>query len=49
MPKSLKITYRLLSYLFLGIVIIAMVIYQNIILSTKGESDHKGKMTDAPT
>ena len=41
MPDNLRRTYKVLSYLFLGIVVFAMVFYQNIIITTKGGGKSK--------
>jgi hypothetical protein len=49
MLTSLKFTYKALCYLFLGIVVCAMVFYQNIILSTKGTRDEDGNIIVPPT
>ena len=43
MPSKLKYTYKILSYFFLGVVIFAMVLYQNVIITTKPQMDHLGE------
>ena len=49
MPAHLRKTYKILSYLFLGIVVFAMVFYQNIIITTKGTMDDMGNILVPPT
>ena len=44
-----KYTYSALSYLFLGIVVYAMVFYQNIIITTKGTLDEQGNVIVPPS
>lgn len=49
MPERLNYIYRISSYLFLGIVVFAMVFYQNIIITTKGTMDDMGNILVPPT
>jgi hypothetical protein len=49
MPDRLNNFYKITSYLFLGIVVFAMVFYSHVILSTKGTMDDLGNVIVAPT
>ena len=49
MPDRLSYFYKITSYIFLGIVVFAMVAYSHVILSTKGTMDEMGNVIVPPT